>query len=257
MTQHHILTEHNNRILTIRFNRPDKKNALTQAMYTELAQIFETASTDSTIRAVLLAGQPDCFTSGNDMKDFLAAPPSTAQNPTLRFMQALAECTKPVIAAPSGIAVGVGVTLLLHCDLVYCGEQTKLSMPFVSLGIRPEYASTYLLPRLMGHVRACELLLLGEAFTAPKALEYGLVNQLAPNTEVEALAREKALQIAQLPPTTVRATKALLKHWRADLVKGAIPFELGEVAKSLAHPEAMESVTAFLQKRKPDFSKFV
>lgn len=256
MSQQHILTERKDRILTVRFNRPDKKNALTQAMYAELAQIFESVKDDKDIRVVLLAGQADCFSAGNDMKDFLAAPGTAAHNPTIRFMVALAECPKPVIAACSGIAVGVGVTLLLHCDLVYCGEQTKLSMPFVSLGIRPEYASSYLLPRLMGHVRACELLLLGEPFTAQKAYEYGMVNALFPNAEVEARAREKALVMAQLPPNTLRATKALLKHWRADLVKGAIPFELGEVAKSLTHPEAMESITAFMQKRKPDFSRF-
>lgn len=256
MSTQHILTERKDRVLTIRFNRPDKKNALTQAMYSELAQLFESVKDDKDVRVVLLAGQPDCFSAGNDMKDFLAAPPSVSNNPTLRFMVALAECPKPVIAAPSGIAVGIGVTLLLHCDLVYCGEQTRLNMPFVTLGIRPEYASTYLLPRIMGHVRACELLLLGEEFTAQKALQYGLVNELLPNDAVEARALEKARAIAQLPPTTVRATKALLKHWRNGIVQEAIPYELTEVGKSLGLPEAIESVTAFMQKRKPDFSKF-
>ncbi len=257
MSQQYILTERKNRILTIRFNRPDKKNALTQAMYTDLTQAFESVKDDKDIRAVLLAGQPDCFSSGNDMKDFMNAPPGAdPRNPTIRFMNAMAECPKPIVAAPAGIAYGIGVTLLLHCDLVYCGDQTRLNMPFVSLGIRPEYASTYLLPRIMGHVRACELLLLGEGFTAQKALEYGLVNAVFPNAEVESKALEKAMAIAQLPPETVRATKALLKHWRGDVVKQAIPFEMTEVAKSLGLPEALESVTAFMQKRKPDFSRF-
>lgn len=255
MSEQHILTEQKDRVLTIRFNRPDKKNALTQAMYAELARLFESAGKDNAVRSILLTGQPDCFSAGNDMKDFLATPPSGADNPTLRFMQAMSECGKPIVAAPAGIAVGVGVTLLLHCDLVYCGAQTRLNMPFVTLGIRPEFASSYLLPRLMGHVRASELLLLGE-FTAQKALEYGLVNSIHPNTEVEAIALEKARAIAQLPPTTVRATKALLKHWRSDLVKETISFEMAEVGKSLSLPEALESITAFMQKRKPDFSSF-
>jgi enoyl-CoA hydratase/carnithine racemase len=255
MSQQHILTEQKDRVLTIRFNRPDKKNALTQAMYTELARLFESASKDSAVRSILLTGQPECFSAGNDMKDFLAMPPSAADNPTLRFMQSMAECSKPIVAAPAGIAVGVGVTLLLHCDLVYCGEQTRLHMPFVTLGIRPEFASTYLLPRLVGHVRASELLLLGQ-FTAQKALEYGLVNALHPNAAVEAVALEKARAIAHLPPTTVRATKALLKHWRSEVVRESISFEMNEVGKSLNLPEALESITAFMQKRKPDFSRF-
>lgn len=254
MSTQHILTEHKDRVLTVRLNRPDKKNALTQAMYGELAQIFENAGSDKAVRAVLVTGQPDCFSAGNDMKDFLAAPLTATDNPTIRFMQAMAECPKPVVAAPAGIAVGIGVTLLLHCDLVYCGDKTRLHMPFVTLGIRPEFASTYLLPRIMGQVRASELLLLGE-FTAQKALEYGLVNALHPNTEVEAVALEKARAIAQLPPTTVRATKALLKHWRAGVVKEAIPYEMTEVAKSLTLPDALESISAFLHKRKPDFSR--
>lgn len=252
-----ILTEQKDGVFTIRFNRADKKNALTQAMYNDLCAAIEQAKSDPNMRVLLFAGQPDCFSSGNDMKDFLSAPPgSAADNPTMKFMFALADFPKPVVAAPSGIVVGVAVTMLLHCDLVYCGEKTTLNMPFVNIGIVPEYVSSYLLPRIMGHVRACELVLLGESFTAQKALEYGLVNALAPNAQVEHLARTKALTIAQLPPDTVRNTKALLKRWRADVTKEAIPLELMQVAHRLKHPEAQEAISSFIQKRKPDFSRF-
>lgn len=242
-------------ILTLRFNRPDKRNALSQQMYRDLARQFLAVGEDPAVKVVVLSGQPDCFTSGNDMKDFLSVPPDATESPTLDFMNALANCPKPVVAAAAGIAVGVGVTLLLHCDLVYCGAQTRLNMPFAQIGIRPEYASSYLLPRLMGHARAAELLLLGE-FSASKALEYGLVNAVVPNDQVEGLALEKARLIAELPPATVRAIKSMLKHWRSGVIKEAIPWEMGEVARSLSMPEALESIGAFLQKRKPDFSSF-
>ena len=252
-----ILTEQKDGVFTIRFNRPDKKNALTQAMYTDLCAAVENAKADPKTRVLLFAGQPDCFSAGNDMKDFLSVPLSSgADYPTVKFMSLLSEFPKPVVAAPCGIAVGIGVTLLLHCDLVYCGEQTTLNMPFVNIGIRPEFVSSYLLPRIMGHVRACELVLLGEPFTAQKALEYGLVNALASNAEAENLARKKAEAMAKLPPHTVRSTKALLKRWRADVSREAIPLEMGQVAESLKHPEALEAITAFMQKRKPDFSRF-
>lgn len=252
-----ILTEQKDGVFTIRFNRADKKNALTQAMYLDLCAALEKAKTDPQTRVLLFAGQPDCFSAGNDMKDFLSVPLSSgAEYPTIKFMSALSEFPKPVVAAPCGIAVGIGVTLLLHCDLVYCGEQTTLNLPFVNIGIRPEFVSSYLLPRIMGHVRACELVLLGEPFTAQKALEYGLVNALAPNAEVENLAREKTMAIAKLPPHTVRSTKALLKRWRADVTRQAIPLEMSQVAESLRHPEALEAINSFIQKRKPDFSKF-
>lgn len=254
MTEH-IQQDLADGVLRMRFLRPDKKNALSQAMYAELARQFRSAGTNPAVKVVVLAGQPDCFTSGNDMKEFLAIPKDAREFPTIEFMHALAECPKPVVAAAAGIAVGIGVTLLLHCDLVYCGEQTRLNMPFVPIGIRPEYASTYLLPRLMGHVRAAELLLLGE-FSAQKALDYGLINAVVANAEVEAVAMDKARAIALLPPATVRATKAMLKRWRADMVKEAIPWEMGEVGKSLAMPEALEAINGFLQKRKPDFSRF-
>jgi enoyl-CoA hydratase/carnithine racemase len=252
----HIQHQIEDRVLTLRFNRPDKKNALTQAMYTAMAEVLREAQRDPQVRVVLLAGQPDCFTAGNDLMDFMNSPPGDANSPVSQYMRALAELEKPVVAAPAGIAVGIGVTLLLHCDLVYCGEQTRMNMPFVSLGICPEFASSYVLPRLMGHARACELLLLGEPFSAQTALEYGIVNALLPNEQVEAHARAKALQIAALAPGAVRTTKMLLKQWSSRQVLEAISTESSHFMPMLKGEEAREAIGAFLQKRKPDFSRF-
>lgn len=250
-----VVTETQDRVLTIRFNRPEKKNALTQAMYSGAAQALKSAQADSAVRCVLLAGHPDSFCAGNDVMDFLNAPISGTENPVGQFMDALSTIDKPVIAAVSGVAVGIGVTLLLHCDLVYAGEQTRFHMPFVSLGICPEFASTYILPRLMGHVRAFELLFTGP-FDAAKAREYGLVNVLAPNAEVEAVARKHAIAIAKLPPKATRVTKSLLKRWRADVVAQAIPLEAQHFVPMLREPEALEALQAFAQKRQPDFARF-
>ncbi len=251
----HVLIETRDRVLTIRFNRPDKKNALTQAMYADAASALKSAQADSAVRVVLFAGQSDCFCAGNDVMDFLKGPLAGDDSPVGQFMQALSTIDKPVIAAPSGVAVGIGVTLLLHCDLVYCGEQTRFNMPFVNLGICPEFASTYILPRLMGHVRAFELLFTGP-FDAAKAREYGLVNAVAPNAEVEEVARKQAVAIAQLPPKAARVTKSLLKRWRADVVAQAIPLEAGHFVPMLREPEALEAMNAFVQKRQPDFARF-
>ncbi len=256
MSSDEILTSLEDRVLTIRFNRVAKKNALTLAMYTAMAEALNAAASNPDVRVVLFAGQPDCFTSGNDLMDFLKLPPSLSDSPVGHFMEALSGFEKPVIAAPCGVAVGIGVTLLLHCDLVYLGEKTKLNMPFVSLGICPEFASTYLLPRLMGHVRSAELLMLGEAFNAATALEYGLVNALLPNDEVEAKAREKALVLAGLAPSAVRTTKMLLKKWTGARIKESVGVEASHFVAMLRSPEALEAMTAFMQKRKPDFSKF-
>jgi enoyl-CoA hydratase/carnithine racemase len=251
----HLSIETHERVLTIRFNRAEKKNALTQAMYSGAAQALRSAQADSAVRTVLFAGQPDCFCAGNDVIDFLKAPAANPDSPVGQFMHALAALEKPVIAAPAGIAVGIGVTLLLHCDLVYAGEQTKFNMPFVNLGICPEFASTYILPRMMGHQRAFELLFNG-VFDAQKAREYGLVNEIVANADVEKVARARAEAIAQLPPKATRVTKQLLKRWRSDVVQQAIPFEADHFVPMLKEPEALEAMNAFVQKRKPDFAKF-
>jgi enoyl-CoA hydratase/carnithine racemase len=251
-----ILTEKADRVLTLRFNRPQKKNALTPPMYDALAEAIHTAAADADVRVLLIAGQPDCFCAGNDMGDFLNNPPEGTDTPVARFMHALHAFEKPVVAAPSGIAVGVGVTLLLHCDLVYCGENTKLSLPFAALGFCPEYAATYLLPRIMGHQRAAELVMLGEPFSAQKALEVGLVNGLRPNAEVEAHARQQALKMAALPPNALKVTKQLMRRWTHATAKEAIDVEASHFIPMLKMPEAREAFIAFAEKRKPDFSRF-
>ncbi len=242
-------------VLTLRMNRLSKKNALTQAMYTEMTQVITAAASNPEVLVLVLAGHADCFCAGNDLNDFMNTPADSLDSPVGRFMSALTSFEKPVIGAVSGIAVGIGVTMMLHCDLVYCGENTKLNMPFVSLGICPEFASSYILPRLMGHQRAFELALLSEPFTAQTALQYGLVNALLPNEQVEAKAIEKAKYIAALAPKAVRVSKMLLKKWNSAAVNEAIVTEANHFMPMLRQPEALEAISAFMQKRKPDFSK--
>lgn len=251
-----IQTQLQDRVLTLRLHRPDKKNALTQAMYSALAEALQGAATNPEVRVVLFTGVPDAFTSGNDLQDFLKNPPKGEDAPVARFMRELAAFPKPVIAAVTGVAVGIGVTLLLHSDLVYAGQNARLQMPFTSIGICPEFASTYLLPRLMGNVRAAELVMFGEPFSAAKALEYGLVNAVLPDAEVEPHALERARKLAQQPPNALRVTKKLLHRWSQQTALEAIQVEADHFIPMLGQAEAVEAMTAFMQKRKPDFSKF-
>lgn len=259
-----ILIDLQDRVLTIRMNRVDKKNALTQAMYTAIADALNDAATNPEVRVVLFTGALEAFSAGNDIPDFLKTQPASGDDaaerfhasPVGRFMVALADFPKPVVAAVTGPAIGVGVTLLLHCDLVYAGTNARLQMPFVNIGICPEFASSLLLPRIMGHVRAAELVMFGEPFSATTAREYGLVNAVLPDAEVESHARERARKLAQQPPNALRATKDLLKHWDRTLAKEAIIHEAGRFVPMLGQGEALEAMSAFMGKRKPDFSKF-
>jgi len=255
MTEH-IKTESHGRVLVLRIDRPDKKNAFTQAMYAAAAEAIQHAAQDKQVRVLLIAGVPGAFSAGNDIQDFLNAPLADPDAPVLRFMRALCECPKPVVAAVNGVAIGIGSTLLLHSDLVYAGQSARFQFPFVNIGICPEYASTYLLPRIMGHVRAAELTFFGEPFTAQTAREYGLVNAVLPEAEVEAHALERAQRLAQQPPNALRVTKKLLKRWTSQTVMDAIKIEAEHFGPMLRQAEALEALTAFMQKRKPDFSKF-
>ena len=252
-----IQTELQDRVLTLRMNRPDKKNALTQAMYAAMADALNQAAENHEVRVLVIAGVPDAFTSGADLK-LLAEqdPQGVAALDLPGYWAPLARCPKPVIAAVNGFAVGIGVTLLLHSDLVYVGQNAKLQMPFTNIGICPEFSSTYLLPRIMGNVRAAELTLFGEPFTAAKALEYGLVNEVLPDAEVEPRALERARKLAQQAPNALRVTKKLLHHWSEKTALEAIQVEADHFIPMLGQPEALEAMTAFMQKRKPDFSKF-
>lgn len=251
-----ILSEKSEGILTLSINRPEKKNALNLAMYQALAQGLKTADSDDSVRVIMIRGTADCFTSGNDLADFLSAPPTGPESPVMQFLTAISEARKPLVAAVNGVAVGVGVTMLLHCDLVYIGDSATFQMPFVNLGLCPEAGSTLLLPRIMGHQRAAELLLLGEVFDANKAYALGIATEICPDTDVVATARKRGVQLAAQPAAAVRLAKDLLKRDYALQLRETIAEEGSQFMARLKSPEAAEALQAFMQRRKPDFSRF-
>ena len=252
-----ILTDFSDGIYTLRFNRPEKKNALNLAMYTALSENLLHADKNDAVRVVLLTGTEGCFTSGNDLADFMTSPPTGESSPVMRFLQVISTFRKPIIAAVSGSAVGVGVTMLLHCDLVYAGAGAVFQLPFVNLGLCPEAGSTLLFPRLMGHQRAAELLLLGAPFSAEKACSVGIVNAVVEDLDLLAIAREKALQLSAQPAAAVRLAKDLLKRELAAALQATIAVEGKEFMARLRSAEAGEALQAFMQRRKPDFTRFV
>lgn len=249
-----------NGVTTIEIARPEKKNALTIAMYQAMADALNAAKADAAVRAVLITGQPGIFTSGNDIEDFMSRPPGQGahmmESPVARFMHALFGFDKPVVAAVTGAAIGIGTTMLLHCDLVYVADDARLAMPFVGLGLVPEFASSLLVPQLMGHRRAAEKLLLGDPFTAEQAVECGIANAVLPAAEVVNHARRMAERFNALPPGAVRESKRLMRAPQLEQVAATIRTEGALFADRLRSPEAMEAFQAFFQKRKPDFSKF-
>lgn len=248
-----ILTSTSDGILTVTFNRPDKKNALTGAMYAALADTLEAAETDGAVRVILFTGNGGAFTAGNDLQDFLNNPPEGENTPVFRFLRAISTASKPMIAAVSGVAVGVGTTMLLHCDLAYAAENAKLSLPFVNLALVPEAASSLLLPRMVGHHRAAELFLLGEPFTAATAKEYGIVNAVFPADSLLDEAMSVARKIAAKPPTAVKLTKQLLRQAKGD-VAAQMATEGAHFRTQLRSAEAREAMTAFFEKRPPKFA---
>ncbi len=250
----HISVEQDGAILHIRMNRPEKKNALTRAMYATMADALSAAEDDLSIGVVLFSGSGGNFTAGNDLKDFMEAPPQDEEPPVFRFMKALAGANVPVMAAVDGVAIGIGVTMLLHCDLVFCGEITRFQMPFVDLGLVPEAGSTYLLPKLMGHAQAAELILLAKPFDGLRAKDLGLVNRICPAAILVETALSTARVMAAKPPRTLRLAKSMLKQDR-DTVLARIDSEGQTFAKCLGSPECAEALAAFMEKRKPDFSK--
>lgn len=238
--------------MTVRFNRPGRKNALNPAAYRLLADALRAAQADDQVRVILLTGQADCFSSGND----LAQPPDGSDSAVDDFVHALIHCEKPLVAAVCGIAVGAGLTMLMYCDLVYCGEQTLLRAPFVGLGVCPELGSTWMLPNIMGHQRASALLLTGEACTAGQMRDAGLVNEVLPNAEVEAHARAKARLVATQAPHAVRVTKRLMRGWTLAMAAQASQVEIGQLRAMLDGAEFHEARLALAQRRAPDFSPF-
>lgn len=251
----HVFTETADGVLTLRFNRPEKKNALLTTMYADAADALGGAAEDRTVRACIITGSGDSFTAGNDLKDFLENMPTDQDAPVFRFMRALAGFPKPVIAAVNGIAVGIGTTLLLHCDLAYAAPEARFQLPFVNIGIVPEFASTLLLPRLVGNVLAGELLLLGEAFSAQRALELGLVNAVVRAADLMHTAMSRAALIAAKPPSAIRKSKALLRAGAAEIA-AHVARENKVLGEQLLSAEFKEAATAFFEKRAPDFSRF-
>jgi enoyl-CoA hydratase/carnithine racemase len=249
-----ILTRTENRIAFVELARLDKKNALTADMYVKFAEALAGADADPQARCILLHGAPDCFTAGNDLGDFLKRPPG-AEPPVVALFKVLPDLSKPVVAAVGGPAVGIGTTLLLHCDFVYAADNARFQLPFVPLGIVPEFASTYLLPLLAGYQRAAELLLLGQPFTAEKAREAGIVTAVFSQISLFDEAKKTAALLAALPPESLRLTKRLLKKRYGQAVAETIAEETRIFSERLGSPEAKEAMSAFLEKRKPDFSR--
>ena len=242
-------------VLTLTFNRVERKNSITVAMYDTLATEIERAATDADVRTVLIQGHETVFSAGNDLDDFLRNKPAGMDSPVFRFLRGIATLPKPLLAAVCGPAVGVGTTLLFHCDLVYAGDNAAFSMPFVNLGLCPEAASSLLVPQMFGYHRAAEALLLGEPFMAEAALEVGLVNRVVPPTEANAIAQAQARKLAAKPISSLIETKRLMKKGQAALVAQQMTEEGAVFGRMLGEPAAREAFTAFMEKRKPDFSQ--
>lgn len=251
----HIVERQEERILWLILNRPEKKNALTMDMYQALAEALNKAGTEPAIRVVVITGRGDAFTSGNDIQDFLQSPPTGTDDPVSRFLKALAEFPKPLMAAVNGTAVGIGTTMLLHCDLAYAAKSASFQLPFLKLALVPEAASTLLLPLVAGHRKAAELFLLGESFGPEEAARCGLLNDIVADDDLETEVAGVAGKIAAMPPEAVRQTKALMKTSQQAVVE-AMQRE-GEIFLGrLRSPEAIEALTAFMEKREADYSRF-
>ncbi len=250
-----ILSHTEDGILTLTFNRVEKKNSITAAMYQQLADALAAAKDDAAIRVVVFQGHEAIFSAGNDLGEFLNAPPAGGNSPVYQFLAQISQFPKPLMAAVCGPAVGIGTTLLLHCDLVIAGDNAAFSMPFVNLGLCPEAASSLLVPQMMGYHRAAEALLLGEPFMAEAALEIGLVNRVVPPSEATRVALQWAKKLSQKPISSLIETKRLLKKTSSAQVTERMAEEGASFGRMLREPAAKEAFTAFMARRTPDFSK--
>jgi len=250
-----ILTHTEAGVLTLTLNRVDKKNSITSAMYGAMADALAQAEADAATRVVVIQGDATIFSAGNDIGDFLNQPPAGMDSPVFRFLRGIAGFPKPLIAAVCGPAVGIGTTLLFHCDLVYAGDNAAFSMPFVNLGLCPEAASSLLVPQMLGYHRAAEALLMGEPFMAEAALEVGLVNRVLPPTEANNYAQAQARKLAAKPLSSLIETKRLMKKGQSQMVLQQMAEEGASFGRMLREPAAREAFGAFMEKRKPDFSK--
>lgn len=243
-------------VFHIEMARPEKKNALTAAMYQTMADALASADADAAVRVILISGAGGNFTAGNDLADFLAAPPMDESAPVFRFIKGFANLQKPFVAAVEGVAIGVGTTMLLHCDLVYAGSGARFALPFANLGLTPEAASSLLLPLRAGHAKAAEMLMLGEVFQAQTALEVGIVNAVLPDGQVLDHALERCRKLTTQPAASLRLTKQLMKRAQDALIRETMNVEADVFRQRLVSPEAKEAFAAFFEKRKPDFSRF-
>lgn len=250
-----ILTHIDAGVMTLTLNRVDKKNSITAAMYAAMALAIHEASTNDAVRVLVIQGHETIFSAGNDIADFLNNPPATEDAPVFHFLRGISTFGKPIVAAVAGPAVGIGTTLLFHCDLVYAGDNAAFAMPFVNLGLVPEASASLLAPKLMGYHRAAEVLLLGEPFQVEAALEMGLVSRIVPPTEVNALAQQQAKKLAAKPLKSLIETKRLMRMGQASQVAKQMSEEATVFGRMLTEPAAREAFSAFMEKRKPDFSK--
>jgi enoyl-CoA hydratase/carnithine racemase len=250
-----ILSHLEGSILTLTFNRFEKKNSITAAMYQQLADALAAAKDDAAIRVVVFQGHEAIFSAGNDLGEFLNAPPAGGNSPVYQFLAQISQFPKPIVAAVCGPAVGIGTTLLLHCDLVIAGDNAAFSMPFVNLGLCPEAASSFLVPQMMGYHRAAEALLLGEPIQAEAALEVGLVNRVVPPSEATRVAMQWAQKLAAKPISSLIETKRLLKKTDAKQITERMAEEGASFGRMLREPAAKEAFTAFMERRLPDFAK--
>lgn len=253
MSDSHVLCDVHDGVCTIIFNRPERRNALTVGMYNAIAARLAEAEADASVRVILLTGAGESFTSGNDLADFVGTPPAGPESPVFRLLTALVDARKPIIAAVRGHAIGIGVTMLLHCDLVYAADDAKLQLPFVNLGLCPEGASSLLLPRLMGHARASELLMFGEPFSATTAHQVGIVNQVVAAGSVLETARARARTLAEKPLQSILLTKELMKAGERTGIHATLMREGERFIERLGSPAAAEAFTAFFEKRRPNF----
>jgi enoyl-CoA hydratase/carnithine racemase len=248
----HIVTEHHGRVLTIRMTRAEKKNALTIDMYRAMANAIAAAVADPGVRALRLSGTDSVFTSGNDLGDFAGSPPAGMDSPVFLFLHQLSQCPKPIVAAVNGLAIGIGTTMLLHCDLIVADPSARFSLPFINLGLVPEAASSLLLPRMLGHAKASELLLLGDMFDASAAERFGIVNRISAVGAADADALQWAELLAAKAPDAMRKSKALLKS-QSQGVQERMMEEGSDFAAQLRSSEFAESLAAFREKRAPQF----
>jgi enoyl-CoA hydratase/carnithine racemase len=252
-----IVTEQTGSVLRVQFNRPTKRNAMTSAMYLALAGIFNKAATDDNTRVVLWHGAGDSFCAGNDIEDFLKNPPGPGESPQASLMHAFVNFDKPIVVAVRGAAIGGGTTMLTHCDFIYADESAKFQMPFINLAIVPEFGSSCSMPVRIGHLRAAELILLGSPFDARRAAELGLVTEVVSDKDVLAKATETAQKLAAKPAAALQASKRLMKQPFREQIKAAMKAENEEFSAQIRSEDAKEAFSAFLEKRKPDFTKTV